>query len=183
MGEEWQKGDREILDEEELEVRAGRIKVRLRQLSIAEFYRFVPGWRSLLSKYLDLLVRCEVDLKRLDQVKTKADAEGLAHSVQSLLSFREFRRDYIRLLRRAGIVPCSVRRFEREATPADLAKILVYVYLFNTDGVKKKLTSLLQRAGFRSATTSETSSTSSTGGGGYRQELRPRFRRPRTSRG
>jgi hypothetical protein len=178
MALEHRMDDIDILNEEPVVFRArsGKAEVTIRELSISEFYRFVPGLQALIARFAGLFVKFRVDLKDLDRLTTRHAAEEMSGRLQVLFSFAEFRREFFDLLRKVCVVHMPRRRFEKEFTVSQMASIFVFLYLFNVDGVKKKLTLALSEVGIRSARISETLSSRSTGSGSFRKTLARRFR-------
>ena len=172
--------DFDILNENyiEIEIKDGNTlieKMRLEELSVAHFYEFVPLWQEYMYSLASLLVKCDVNLKLLDQL-TNETFETLSGQLHSFFSYRVTRVKYIKILRKLGITKLSRRKFERYCKPSQLAAIFILLYWLNTDGVKKKFLSLVDDLPSISQRISEIFLTSFTSMGGSKK-LTPRYRK------
>lgn len=112
------------------------------ELPIGKFYIFVRDWPIIMARHIDLIKLAEVNLTDLDN---ESKLDDVRVSIQRLLSYSKFRKDYIKFIRDMGLTKLSAKKFERYVKPSQLATIFVYLYRMNVDGLKKKLMSLLEK--------------------------------------
>lgn len=136
--------------------------VKIQQLSAWQwFYVYLPRFGDMVRHFNDVFP----DVTLLDgllpeHIKTFRDIFIRAFMREKL------RMQFVRMLRTLGVFRGGIARFLKAATISDLFDVFFLLYVFNTEGLKKKFTSMLNGLHMSSNTTSATSSTNASGAGG-----------------
>jgi hypothetical protein len=123
--------------------------VHIGQLSAYDwFYIYMPAMIRMM-QYFDLV------MPKTDILEKKAS--DIAEAVYIAMLTKEFRKYYLEVLKKIGIIKGKVKDFEKYVTIIQLCDIFALLYKFNTDGLKKKLLYLAGEL-YQNSKTSATSS-------------------------
>jgi len=159
----WQAlTDQEILDDSQ-NYPVAKIKIRgvctaeIRQVSEWHYLHVLVPYKEAVFNYYAQAVAMSSDGEDKDLILEKVKAfENLMHSgseeeksntLISMFAREDFRRHFLKVLKKVKVIPwwVSFRRWTMKADPVAMPTLFGWLWLFNYDGVKKKLQNLLKR--------------------------------------
>jgi hypothetical protein len=136
--------------------------VQIRQLSAWEwFYVYLPAMQ-IMGKYFAMVFPDASILSTLENAKI----DDMRSMFLRAFMIEKMRVSFMRSCKKLGVFKGSVRGFLKKACINDIFEIFFLLYSFNTEGLKKKFTSLMSALRTGKNTTSETSSSNASGMGG-----------------
>ncbi len=148
-------------------------RIYFEMLSISRYYEdFVPLYVAFLEYFKTEAARMKLPTGK--QWKSKKQMETMRSYLRAVFSYRIVRRAWFSLMKQCGIVGMSRKYYERYCKPTDMIEHFLFVYLFNVDGVKKKVEHAVSVT-MGQTPLSSISTDSSLTKGGLKAKLKPRF--------
>jgi hypothetical protein len=130
--------------------------ITIRQLYADEwFYVYLPAM-TIMGKHF---AHAFPDVSILDKLENAREDDIRDMFIRAFLRER-MRISFIKALKKLKIVRGSIRKFLRSVTLGEIFEIFYLLYMFNTEGLKKKFTCLMKNHAIVRNMTSETSSSS-----------------------
>lgn len=132
------------------------VPVTIQQLTCYDwFYIYLPMMSRMVNHFYTILP--DVDL--LKDYSDNGKIEEFKDRFMIALNQYRFRNFCIGMFKKLGFIKCSRKKFLKNTYINDLCEMFLLTYLFNTEGLKKKLKFLIERAFTAKQAISEISST------------------------
>lgn len=153
--QDYKLDDLDIFNDQGVRLASPLEHIEIKQLSCADwFFKYIPFLQRCVN-HLNAVIKYTDFFAEHTPENIKEFKKILAFAMTNI----NFIRDCIRFFISAGILKGSIDKCMRELPIDGIVKIFIYTYLFNTDGLKKKLFFLAQEVGIKKNMTLETSST------------------------
>jgi hypothetical protein len=130
--------------------------IQIRQLSAWEwFYVYLPAMQ-MMGRYFAAVFP---DASILDTLEN-AKVDDMRSMFMRAFMLEKMRVSFLRACKKLGVFRGGVGAFLRKASINDIFEMFFLLYAFNTDGLKKKFSSLMSALRTGNSTTSATSSSS-----------------------
>lgn len=136
----------------------------IKQLSAYDwFYTYLPAMSAMSKHFSDVFG----EISMLEKLATPEGVSSLREMFIHTFMREKVRRMFLLACKRIGVFRGSLRRFMRAASIGDIFEIFYLMYIFNTEGLKKKFTFLTSALSTVRNMTSATSSSNARTGDGF----------------
>ena len=139
---EYQISDIDIFAYKGVKMPYKKIDVTIQQLSCYDwFYIYLPMMSKMVNYFYTILPNVELlqDYKNMDNVNKFQ--EGFLISLQE----KRFRNHLLAMFKQLNFFNCSIKKFLKYIDIMELCEMFLLTYLFNTEGLKKKLKFLIEK--------------------------------------